>query len=156
MTQVGLQKQQEGVLFPWEQPPHCLPNTTQPFISLLTGRQSSTNDQGEHIGSSGATRYSCDAWMGTPRLWCRSSATMGTEAQLQSSRPPCSGATPRTTEQNNMLLTMCGLQHMTILQFTLCVCVWSHLCVYSSPHVLTFMSQAAWHLSCETVLTEWI
>lgn len=117
-------------------------NTSQPFNTLYTGRQSSIN-----TGGGGTEQLRWDL----VQIHCVNGDTLvvvqvqcrnGNRAQLERAGPPCSQDAPRTTEQNNTKLTVCTLQHMTVLQLTLCVyvcvCV-VQLCVFPGPHVVTFM-----------------
>lgn len=147
MTQVGLQKQQEGALFPPRAAhhlmPHCMPTLihhSPSTLFTLGGRVAST--QGGRTEQLRWDLVQIHCVNGDTLVVVQVQCRNGNRAQLERAGPPCSQAAPRTTEQNNTKLTVCTLQHMTVLQLTLCVyvcvCV-VQLCVFPGPHVVTFM-----------------
>lgn len=106
MTQVGLQKQQEGAEH------HLLPHRMPTLMHHSPSTFFARGDSAAQVGCGTVT-----ALVGV-RVQCHN----GNKAQLERTGPPCSPASLRTAEQNSTKPTMCAHDHPALTLYV-CVCV---------------------------------
>lgn len=142
MTQVGLQKQQEGALFPrgaaHDLSPHSMP-------ALMQHRPATQPEQGAQH-SSGEAWHIYVLLIGT--MWLRHRFNAAAVTQGRRTGSPCSSAALRTIEQNNAELTMCTVvthdQPAVALRACPYVCVWSDCVFFLVP--MWLLLWVTWHL----------